>query len=47
MEYERAKGKKWSVTDCTSFVVMRRRRIVEALTADTDFRQAGFTPLLR
>ncbi len=37
--------KDWSLTDCTSFVVMGQRKIVEALTADHHFEQAGFTAL--
>jgi predicted nucleic acid-binding protein len=39
--------KAWSLTDCTSFVVMRKRRIRDALTADQHFEQAGFRALLR
>ena len=39
--------KEWSLTDCTSFVVMRRRAITEALTADHHFKQAGFVALLK
>lgn len=39
--------KDWSLTDCISFVVMRERRITEALTGDHHFEQAGFTALLR
>ncbi|HSU17232.1 type II toxin-antitoxin system VapC family toxin [Longimicrobium sp.] len=39
--------KAWSLTDCTSFVVMRDRGITDALTTDNHFRQAGFQPLLR
>jgi predicted nucleic acid-binding protein len=40
-------GKKWSFTDCTSFVTMRELRIADAFTSDRHFLQAGFTPLLR
>jgi len=36
----------WSFTDCLSFVVMKRRRVREALTKDAHFREAGFQPLL-
>jgi predicted nucleic acid-binding protein len=46
--YRRHKDKEWGMTDCLSFVVvMRRRGIMEALTADAHFSQAGFLPLLR
>jgi predicted nucleic acid-binding protein len=38
--------KAWSLTDCLSFVVMRRRGITSALTTDQHFRQAGFEALL-
>ena len=34
--------KEWSLTDCISFGVMRDRNLVDALTADHHFRQAGF-----
>jgi predicted nucleic acid-binding protein len=39
--------KEWSLTDCISFVVMQRRRIVEALTGDHHFEQAGFAAMLK
>jgi predicted nucleic acid-binding protein len=39
-------GKAWSLTDCMSFEVMRERGISAALTADSDFTQAGFQVLL-
>ena len=38
--------KNWSVTDCTSFVVMREHNLTEALTADRHFEQAGFKAIL-
>jgi uncharacterized protein len=37
--------KSWSVTDCTSFLVMEDLGIGEALTADHHFTQAGFVAL--
>ena len=37
----------WSLTDCTSFVVMTERRLTEAATGDHHFEQAGFRALLR
>jgi hypothetical protein len=39
--------KDWSLTDCTSFVVMEEEGIQEALTADQHFDQASFTSLLK
>ncbi|MGH7224801.1 MAG: type II toxin-antitoxin system VapC family toxin [Gemmataceae bacterium] len=39
--------KEWSLVDCASFVLMQRRGIVEALTADHHFEQAGFVRLLK
>jgi hypothetical protein len=39
--------KEWSLTDCISFVVMEREGIVDALTADRHFEQAGFVALLK
>lgn len=44
---ERDSGLNWSFTDCTSFIVMRRLHINEALTFDHEFEQAGFIALLR
>lgn len=38
---ERA-DKRWSFTDCTSFVLMENLGIRKALTFDANFRQAGF-----
>ena len=39
--------KEWSLVDCASFVLMQRRGIVEALTTDHHFEQAGFVRLLK
>ena len=38
--------KDWSLVDCISFVVMKQRRLTDALTADRHFSQAGFKALL-
>ena len=45
--YNSRPDKKWSLTDCISFVVMEERGIREALTGDHHFEQAGFTALLK
>ena len=39
--------KVWSLVDCSSVTVMRQRNIVEALTTDHNFEQAGFSRLLK
>ena len=38
----RWKDKAFSITDCTSFVVMRELHLKKALTCDRHFRDAGF-----
>ena len=45
--YERRPDKDWSLTDCTSLVVMGDRGLHQALTADRHFEQAGFVALLK
>ena len=44
--YAARPDKQWSLTDCLSFVVMRKRGISDALSTDHHFEQAGFTILL-
>jgi uncharacterized protein len=44
--YEQHRDKEWSLTDCTSFLVMRDRGLTDALTGDHHFEQAGFKLLL-
>lgn len=39
--------KKWSLVDCSSFVVMQNDGITESLTSDHHFEQAGFVRLLK
>jgi uncharacterized protein len=38
--------RRWSLTDCVSFEVMRERGLSRALTSDPGFEQAGFRALL-
>ncbi len=45
--YDKFSDKSWSLTDCTSFIIMRGRKIINALTADHHFEQAGFRTLLK
>ncbi len=45
--HEERPDKDWSLTDCTSFVLMNERGLREALSADRHFEQAGFTLLLK
>jgi predicted nucleic acid-binding protein len=44
--YRKRPDKDWSLTDCISFVVMADEGLVEALTGDHHFKQAGFKALL-
>ena len=44
--YARRSDKEWSLTDCVSFIVMEKRGLNDALTADHHFQQTGFTALL-
>ncbi len=45
--YRRRTDKDWSLTDCTSFILMSQRGLAEALTADRHFEQAGYAALLK
>lgn len=45
--YAQREDKAWSLTDCTSFQIMWKKGIAEALTYDRHFEQAGFKALLR
>jgi predicted nucleic acid-binding protein len=38
--------KDWSLTDCSSFVIVQDTGLRDALTADGHFNQAGFHALL-
>lgn len=41
------RDQEWSQTDCASFQIMREIGLIEALTYDHHFQQAGFVALLR
>lgn len=45
--FEQRPDKAWSLTDCTSFVVMQQQRLEDALTGDQHFEQAGLRALMR
>jgi uncharacterized protein len=45
--YRQHSDKSWSLTDCASFAIMDRGRIVAALTYDHHYEQKGYTALLR
>ncbi len=44
--YRTRPDKGWSLTDCTSFLVMQDSGLTDALITDEHFRQAGFRALL-
>jgi uncharacterized protein len=37
--------KRWSLTDCTSFILMQELEVVDAFTFDRNFTEAGFRVL--
>ena len=43
--FQKYKDKRYSLTDCVSFVLMKKLGIKEALTFDKHFTQAGFKKL--
>ena len=45
--FSRRLDKAWSLTDCTSFVVMQEEGLTDAPTTDHHFEQAGFAALLQ
>ena len=44
--YGQRADKEWGVIDCISFIIMQERNLLEALTGDRHFQQAGFSALL-
>jgi len=45
--YDERPDKAWSLTDCTSFIIMRDHGLRDALTGDHHFEQAGFNILMK
>ncbi len=45
--YKQRPDKDWGLTDCISFVTMRRESMARAFTSDQHFAQAGFVKLLQ
>jgi predicted nucleic acid-binding protein len=45
--YGERPDKEWSLTDCSSIMVMQEQGLTDALTTDHHFEQAGFRALLR
>jgi len=45
--FKKRPDKKWTLVDCSSFVLMQQRGITEAITNDHHFEQAGFIRLLK
>jgi uncharacterized protein len=44
--YRQHSDKGWGLTDCISFIVMNDGGLTDAVTADGDFRQAGYRALM-
>jgi predicted nucleic acid-binding protein len=44
--YLQRPDKAWSLTDCSSFLIMGELNLTEALAHDKHFKQAGFITLL-
>ena len=44
--YRQRGDKERGLTDCVSFLVMRERGLLDSLTLDTHFQQAGFRALM-
>jgi hypothetical protein len=45
--YKSHHDKGWGLADCISFIVMREAGVIQALTFDQHFAQAGFQVLMR
>ncbi|MCT7985968.1 nucleic acid-binding protein [Laspinema sp. A4] len=45
--YQSRTDKTWGLVDCFSFIVMEQQNLIDAVTSDLHFIQAGFRALLR
>lgn len=45
--YQSRQDKTWGLVDCLSFIVMEHNNLMDAVTSDIHFIQAGFRALLR
>ncbi|RMD86426.1 MAG: PIN domain-containing protein [Calditrichaeota bacterium] len=45
--YKTYLDKTWSLVDCISFEVMKEKGLIDALTGDKHFEQAGLNPLMK
>lgn len=45
--YASRMDKAWSLTDCTNMEIARQHGIIDVMSSDGDFEQAGFKVLLR
>ncbi len=45
--YESRQDQTWGLVDCLSFIVMEQQNLIDAVTSDIHFIQAGFRALLR
>lgn len=46
-EFKRMKDKDWSLVDCISIIISKEHQIIDVMTNDHHFEQAGFTILLK
>jgi predicted nucleic acid-binding protein len=46
-DFGRYKDKEWGLVDCMSFIIMKEKKMLYALTSDEHFEQAGFVMLLK
>lgn len=45
--FVKRQDKDWSLVDCSSFIIMEKYKLTDALTTDHHFEQAGFIRLLK